>query len=291
MTELAPLAERIGPDAVVHLNELRQATSRWNIWDDALAAGQITLEEYEREHLQQQRLIEDSTFAAAVRLRRTIDRAAEMSTRAIEAEVRRQRALALALGAVAFLSALIVGWFAWRERILMRELASAVEHEREARADVTLILERITDAFFALDNQWRFTYLNPGGREMLRTLVRRDPDEAIGQSFLDVAWQLRGTRFEHEYRRAMLTQKPVAFEEYADGFDLWFEVHAYPSPEGLSVYFRDVTGRKRAEAERDRLLASEQAALAAAERRQEELQRVTESRTRAARTPFGFRYG
>ena len=64
-----------------------------------------------------------------------------------------------------------------------------------------------------------------------------------------------GTEFERSYRRAMAEGVTVTFEAFYPPHDRWYEVHAYPSPDGLSVYFRDVNERRRAEAE---LRASEE---------------------------------
>ena len=125
--------------------------------------------------------------------------------------------------------------------------ALLLAREQEALQRTTGILESITDAFFALDREWRFTYMNRRTREMVRALLQHDPEQAMGRSFWEVVWQFRGTRFEEEYRRAVETQEPAHFEEYASAFGVWFDVHAYPSPEGLSVYFRDITERKRTE--------------------------------------------
>jgi signal transduction histidine kinase len=66
----------------------------------------------------------------------------------------------------------------------------------------------------------------------------------IGISLWDAVPQFRGTRFQEQYRLAMQTQQPVHFSEFAEPFGACFDVHAYPSPEGLSIYFRDITEQK-----------------------------------------------
>ncbi|MEW5930977.1 MAG: GAF domain-containing protein [Gemmatimonadota bacterium] len=146
---------------------------------------------------------------------------------------------------------------AMREIELRREVAERRRAEDEARRllgeaqdaqrQVTTILESITDAFFALDREWRFTYLNHGAREVVRSLLELPAESAIGLCFWDVVPQFRGTRFEAEYRRAVETGRAVHFEEFAPAFGVWFGVDAYPSADGLSVYFRDVTERRRTE--------------------------------------------
>ncbi|MFC7081579.1 PAS domain S-box protein [Halorussus caseinilyticus] len=64
--------------------------------------------------------------------------------------------------------------------------------------------------------------------------------------------EAEGTRFQREYERAMESQEAVSFVEYYPPLSTWFEVRAYPSETGLSVYFRDVTERKEREQELER---------------------------------------
>ena len=121
------------------------------------------------------------------------------------------------------------------------------------------ILGRMTDAFFAVDTEWRFTYVNERGREILCEAIGEEltREQLLGRRFWDELPSVVDTRFDEAYHRAMEQQEPVALEEYYEPTDTWFEVRAYPSPTGLSVYFTDVTDRKDREtelAERDRVL-------------------------------------
>ncbi|MDQ2681615.1 MAG: PAS domain-containing protein, partial [Candidatus Eremiobacteraeota bacterium] len=124
------------------------------------------------------------------------------------------------------------------------------------RSDLADVLERITDGFFALDSQWRLAYMNSEARALLQCT---DP-QAVGKLWLEVFPRARGTAFQLEYERAMREQKAAAFVEYSTTVGRWFEVKAYPSPEGVSVYFRDVTKQRRAEAELEQR-ARQQAAI------------------------------
>ncbi len=135
-----------------------------------------------------------------------------------------------------------------RERLLAAEHRSREDAEA-ARQQVSDILGSITDAFFAVDRQWRFTYVN----EAAESLTRRRKEEVLGRNAWDVFPELVGTIFDREYHRAMATGVSAAFETYAPALDVWLEVRAYPSSEGLTVYARNVTERKQAEAERERL--------------------------------------
>lgn len=106
------------------------------------------------------------------------------------------------------------------------------------------ILERITDGFQFLDRNWRFTYINNRGAEILGMKV----EDLLG----DVIWNLfpyaKGNNFYVEYHKAMETMEPGHFDEYyPEPLNKWLEVHCYPSEEGLAVHFRDVTERKKSE--------------------------------------------
>ncbi|MDP9017166.1 MAG: PAS domain-containing protein [Candidatus Eremiobacteraeota bacterium] len=111
--------------------------------------------------------------------------------------------------------------------------------------DLSNVLERITDGFFALDSQWRITYMNAEAKKLLRTT---EPN-VIGQYWLDVYPKARGTGFQRNYERSMSEQVAVSFVEFSSTAQRWFEVKAYPSTDGVSVFFRDVSSRMRAEAE------------------------------------------
>ena len=141
---------------------------------------------------------------------------------------------------------------------------------RESEAFGRNILESISDAFYALDREWRFTYLN-GQCELL---VRRRREELLGRNIWEEFPEAARSVFQEQYHRAMAEGVAVTFETFYAPLEAWFEVRAYPSPAGLSVYFHDINERKRAEAERDRLLRSEREARAEAERQRDFVQLV-----------------
>lgn len=130
-----------------------------------------------------------------------------------------------------------------RERLLVRE--------RQAHDRVTTILESITDAFFAVDRDWRFTYVN---REAER-LLQRPREQLLGLSLWEEFTPAVGSPFEREYNRAVAEQATVHFEAFYPPFDSWYEVSAYPTHDGLSVYFSNITDRVRAQ---EALRASEE---------------------------------
>ncbi|WP_092864869.1 SpoIIE family protein phosphatase [Quadrisphaera sp. DSM 44207] len=124
--------------------------------------------------------------------------------------------------------------------------------ERTREATIARVLETMSAAFYALDEQWRFSYVNAEAERLLG----RTRAELIG----GVVWQLFpatvGSVFEESYRRAVATGEPVAFEAYYPApLEGWYEVRAWPGPDGLSVYFLDITQRRRAQEQAERAAA------------------------------------
>ncbi|WIV68373.1 PAS domain S-box protein [Natrialbaceae archaeon AArc-T1-2] len=118
---------------------------------------------------------------------------------------------------------------------------AVLERQRDGlRRELDDVFDRVTDAFYALDDEWRFTYLN----ERAEALLGRSETELLGKNiWMEYPNAERRDRFE----RAMESQQPVTYEEYSETIDAWFEVRIYPSESGLSVYFRDVSDREKRE--------------------------------------------
>lgn len=110
-------------------------------------------------------------------------------------------------------------------------------------------LENISDAFFLLDEDWRFAYLN-GQAEVL---LQRQRGDLLGKVVWDEFPDAVNSTFQREYEKAVRTGSPTNFDEYFAPLETWFAVSAYPTPEGLAVYFRDIT-TSRAREEQLRLL-------------------------------------
>jgi PAS domain S-box-containing protein len=113
-----------------------------------------------------------------------------------------------------------------------------------ANEQVEMILDSITDRFFALDKDWRYTYFNKHAEDQLWRLGK-DPANLIGK----VLWEVYPTfPADEEFRRAMAERVVITHEHYFPPLGEWVENRIYPSPEGgLAIYQRYVTGRKRAE--------------------------------------------
>ncbi len=116
-----------------------------------------------------------------------------------------------------------------------------IETRRSAQREAAQILESITDAFVALDPGWRLTYMNGRAAQLLG----RKPEEMIGRCMWDVFPAADGISH-RELHRAVAEQTVVVYEEFYSALDTWFQVHAYPSPEGVSLFLQDITEDKRA---------------------------------------------
>ncbi|EFH84359.1 PAS domain S-box protein [Ktedonobacter racemifer] len=123
------------------------------------------------------------------------------------------------------------------------ELKHKEEELQEAKDEVTTILESITDAFLCLDSQWRYSYLN----QRMETYLGKKREEVLGKEMWKVVPMLLGTIFEDRYRTAMATQQATHFEAFHPAFQRWVETYVYPQPDGLSIYFHDISERKQIE--------------------------------------------
>jgi len=120
---------------------------------------------------------------------------------------------------------------------------------------VTDILESITDAFFALDTRWRFTYLNQRAEQFLNQSRRY----LLGQNLWYEFPEMLGTLFSRQFRLALSQRNSIRFEEFLKSTQSWYEVHVYPTQEGLAVYFQDITSRKQAYDQIEHQIRREQA--------------------------------
>ena len=120
--------------------------------------------------------------------------------------------------------------------------AAARQEAEAARGQVEGILERITDGFLALDREWRFTYANRRAEELLG-----QPSGSLAGKMLWLAFPwMHDSMFGGEFERAVRDRVSAHFEAGSTE-GRWFSVNAFPDKGGLSVYFQDISERKRAE--------------------------------------------
>lgn len=120
---------------------------------------------------------------------------------------------------------------------------------RQQAKKLSNIFESITDAFFTTDKDWRFTYINNECERILGI----DRNDNIGKNIFEVYHEEEGGVFHKQYQYAFDTGNSVHFEAFLERNNQWLEVRAFPSIEGLSVYFTDITERVRIEQELEKL--------------------------------------
>jgi PAS domain S-box-containing protein len=114
------------------------------------------------------------------------------------------------------------------------------------------ILESITDGFIALNHEWHYIYVN----QKAETLLHRQQSDLLGKTIWETFPDILGSPMETSVRRAVAEQVTVDLEFFYAPFDTWFEIHCYPLSEGLSIYFRDISDRKRIENERQQAVSA-----------------------------------
>jgi PAS domain S-box-containing protein len=114
-----------------------------------------------------------------------------------------------------------------------------IDQAKRTAQRLTNTLESITDAFFLLDTQWRFAFIN----RRAELLLEQTREELLGQKIWQAFPEALGSQFEDHYRHAVSSGESVSFEAHFEPLQRTFEVRAYPSDEGLAVYFHDITER------------------------------------------------
>ena len=117
-----------------------------------------------------------------------------------------------------------------------------IEQER-LRNRILGILENISDGFVALDCNWNYQYINRRAGEFLG----REPGDLIGKNIWEEFPEGVNQNFYHAYQRVMRTQQPETIEELYPPWQRWFENRISPTPEGLHIFFQEITTRKQAE--------------------------------------------
>lgn len=125
----------------------------------------------------------------------------------------------------------------------MTALRRAERAENELAQQLNRTLESISDSFLMLDPEWRFLYLNSQAEKLLN----RSRDKLLGRNIWEAFPEAVGTVFQLEYERAMAQFCTVSFETFYAPLGAWMSVTAYPTEQGLAVYFRDVTQKHAAD--------------------------------------------
>ncbi len=137
------------------------------------------------------------------------------------------------------------------------ERRQAAEDHRLIAERLTTTLESITEAFYTIDRDWRFTYVN----QQAELILRRHRRALIGRVIWDEFPEFRETTLRRRVEQAMHDNASVQFQDHHAPFDAWYDIRIYPSAQGLAIYISDITEQQRAREavriseERFRLLA------------------------------------
>ncbi len=149
------------------------------------------------------------------------------------------------------------GSWRWLEAVSSDEQVAAggyivdardADDRRSADDRSEAVLGRMTDAFYALNNDWEFTYLNEHAEELLG----ESREDLTGRELWSVFPEATATEAHDRFTEAVETGETASFTLFYEALDTHFDIRAYPDETGLTVYFRDVTDERRAEAELER---------------------------------------
>jgi len=148
--------------------------------------------------------------------------------------------------------------FSPQDRLLTEFLASLVSYELQQHADqqalaatrteLAELFDRVDDAFFVLDANWTFSYVN----DRAETLFEADASALLGQSIQEIIPEQQDPEWYDQFTEAVETGSSASFVVESPSLDGWFDVTVYPSDSGLSVYFRDITDQQQRTTELER---------------------------------------
>lgn len=147
---------------------------------------------------------------------------------------------------------IITKWFGIATDIHESKVADERANLLASRLDTTI--ESMSDGFVMLDRGWRVIYIN----RMAERLLQRTKSDLLEKVVWDEFPELVGSKLYRECHRALEAASEVEFEIFSSLFEHWFETKIYPSEDTVSIYFRDISGRKTAEAEIQRLAFHDQ---------------------------------
>jgi PAS domain S-box-containing protein len=125
-------------------------------------------------------------------------------------------------------------------QVTSEELAERTDAAVESEARVAAILESISDAFFAVDHDWRFTYVN----ERASQLLQRAIPELLGANVWSVIDSPARALFDAPLRQVLERGGMARVESYYPPLEIWVEIRAYRGRDGLTVYMENITDRR-----------------------------------------------
>jgi len=135
--------------------------------------------------------------------------------------------------------------------LLSHKIQQTIQSFKQNESD--LLLDRVTEALFSLDQNYQFRTYNQQGLDLIKTVrnTTLEIDSIRGEKLWNVFPEIMGTQFEEEFEYAMEREEQRHFTSYYEPLDLWVEVSVYPSATGLSIFVRDVTEKKQLELDKE----------------------------------------
>lgn len=124
---------------------------------------------------------------------------------------------------------------------MINEFKYYITTEKESKRRIKQILENIMESYFEMDNKWHILDLNHNAE----IEFGKKKEELIGKVFWNEfppnkpIWD--------NFHRARQKKKYIKFEAYSSISNKWFEMHFHPFEDGSSVYFHDISERKKLE--------------------------------------------
>ncbi|HKD79003.1 MAG TPA: PAS domain-containing protein [Candidatus Angelobacter sp.] len=159
--------------------------------------------------------------------------------------------------------------------VISATLAYLTSNVQKSEGRMRRVLSSITDGFLAVNRDWVCVFINEPGALFLHKV----PHQLLRRNVWEVFPEAVGGKFYDECQRAMREQRSLHFEEYFGPADAWYEAAAYPSKDGMAIVYRDITERKRAEKEQERLLYAEKIARHQSEAEREKTEQLLASIT------------
>ena len=149
------------------------------------------------------------------------------------------------LGILLSLACGLLTWFIASQPAKLRELVEIKTQQILVGQNIfRTTLERLSVGFISLDRQFRVTFAN----KKIGEITRRDPGSLIGKNIWDVFPEAVGSETFKAFHQALSTQKNIINVDYFAPLDFWQENDIYPSPDGLTVFVKDITEATRAKA-------------------------------------------
>jgi PAS domain S-box-containing protein len=115
---------------------------------------------------------------------------------------------------------------------------------RPSQIEARNVLASISEGFCVFDSGWNFAYINSYGTQILGM----SGDEVVGKNVWEMFPEIRGTVLERQYRLCARERVAVQFEYFSTRSGRVFQIRAYPSADGISVFFQDISASKEKEA-------------------------------------------